>query len=722
MKRSLPALLLLLLPLVASPAPCACTFYLSHGGSDAASGDSLEFAFATRGRAHAAAVAASASGCCKSVNVRVGGGVWAGPWVFERGPPRVAAITYSGARSGAPTAISGGTTVASFSAGAGGIWRASVPAGTSGSQLFVGGARRPRARAPNVVGDASDAAAAFSAASTFAWASPLCAPPACAAGAAANGDGLVFAAGDGVDAGWDFSVAQVTAFTSPWATCVERVRAVFAANRTILFAARCGVPLGAFPAAETGERWLVENVRGALDAPGEWFLNVSSAELEYMPLPGEANPAGFSAVLAQRGSLLVVHEDGLAFEDVRVEFAEVDGGGGGGASPAGTGGRGGFAQTGAIEINASDVSLARVTVAHAGANCIVLRPNVSRVIIANSTLLDCGGHGVFMDTADAAADVLVTDARIAGVGFTYLAQPTGVLLNGGANVSAVHCDVRNSSYTGISVAWMHGARMPLAPAAPRFNVSFNRIADFGRGILSDFAGVRVAINNADACFVDDACYVPTLVSHNVITGGRHFNYGANGLYTDNAVAGVDAVANIVADVDGMGWQPHCGVNNTLTNTLVFDARAQRGGNCSANAYTAVVAGCDGWRFANGSVTHAPFAAALARSILVTTQCGLYSPFSVWPNPGPGFPGYFAATNFTAEDNVYFALPGSAPLDFPQGLSFAAWRAASGNDAASVISDPRIRDPRNGDFTVLPDSPAWARGWQAIDTSSVGPRP
>jgi len=412
-----------------------------------------------------------------------------------------------------------------------------------------------------------------------------------------------------------------------------------------------------------------------------------------------------------------VQQDGLAFEDLRVEYAEVDGGG--------AGGRSGFAQTGAVEVGASDVTLARVTVAHAGANCIVLRPNVSRVLIANSTLLDCGGHGVYMDTADAAADVLVTDARIAGVGFTYLAQPTGVLLNGGANISAVHCDVRNSSYTGISAAWMHGGRLPAAPsgAPPRFNISYNRIAGFGRGILSDFAGVRVAINNADACFLDDACYVPTLVSHNVITGGRHFAYGANGLYTDNAVAGVDAVANIVADVDGMGWQAHCGVNNTLTNSLIFDARAQRGGNCSAaGAYTAVVAGCDGWPLANGTVSRAPFAGALARNILVTTRCGLYSPVSVWPNPGPGFPGSHASANFSADGNVYFALPGSAALDFPQRLSFAAWRAASGNDAASVIADPRIRDPQHGDFTVLPDSPAWALGWQAIDTSSVGPRP
>jgi hypothetical protein len=48
-----------------------------------------------------------------------------------------------------------------------------VPHGVNASQLFVGGARRPRARLPNVAGDAAFAVDAFSAASTHAWA-PLC--------------------------------------------------------------------------------------------------------------------------------------------------------------------------------------------------------------------------------------------------------------------------------------------------------------------------------------------------------------------------------------------------------------------------------------------------------------------------------------------------------------------------------------------------------------------
>ena len=683
---------------LAAPLQIPCTFHLSLLGSDSAAGG-LTSPFSTLPRAHAAARAAAASGCA-AVTVHVGPGTWAGPWAFPPAP--FAPITYRGS-TGEPTILSGGVDVATLAAAGGGLWVARLPPGVNASQLYVGGARRPRARSPNVVGDPAFAMDAFSANSTHAWQAPLC--PSCPASDPANARGLVYGAMDGIDASWDFSEALVNVFSAPWSNCVEPVRSVTPQNRTVIFRGACGYALTAFPAYETGRRWLLENVRGALDAPGEWFLNATAQTLEYAPMPGEMLP-GFVATLAQRGSLLVVAQDGLAFEDITVAFS----------APDASGSLNGFSQSGAVEVAASRVALRRVTVARTGGNCVLLRPGVANVELSNATLLDCGGHGVYMATQDKAVSVLITDTRIHGVGFTYLSQPTGILLNGGDNISAVHNEVVNSSYTGLSVAWLHGAAVPPTPAPYRFNVSFNRVADFGRRVLSDFAGVRVAINNADTCFLNNSCYIPTLVQNNVITGGRHFAYGADGLYTDNAVAGVDLLDNIVADVDGMGVQPHCGVRNTLANTLVYDARGQRSGGCAA-----VVTGCDGWREANGSAIPAPFSAAFMGNIFVATQCTLYGAEGIWPNPAPQYPGNFAASNFSADRNVYWAAPGSLPLRFPRNTSFEAWRALSGNDAGSVVGDPLLRDPARGDFAVLPGSPAWALGWRAIDTGSVGPR-
>jgi len=327
-------------------------------------------------------------------------------------------------------------------------------------------------------------------------------------------------------------------FSSPWSTCAQQISAAFAANNTLLFAGICNYALGSFPTSDTGRRWLLENVRALLDAPGEWFLDTHAAVLLYVPMPAEAaaGPAGFEVVLPVNTSVVVVEQDGLAIEGVSVSFWALDHGGRSGAA---------MAQSGAVEVAAAtDVALVNVSVSHGGSNCVVLRPGVARVSILGCALTDCGGHGVYMDTLDNASSVLVSDNTVTGVGLVYLTQPTGILLNGGDNVSAVHNDVRNSTYTGISVAWMHGTHVPPATGAPayRFNVSFNRVTSFGLGVMSDFGGVRIAINNADECFVNGTCYVPALVANNVISLGRHFSYGADGIYTDNAVAGVDIVS------------------------------------------------------------------------------------------------------------------------------------------------------------------------------------
>ena len=64
-----------------------------------------------------------------------------------------------------------------------------------------------------------------------------------------------------------------------------------------------------------------------------------------------------------------------------------------------------------------------------------------------------------------------------------------------------------------------------------------------------------------------------------------------------------------------------------------------------------------------------------------------------------------------------------PLHYPNGTQgLPAWRAAWGCDVDSVEADPQLANPAAGDFDVLPTSPAWARGWETIDLSTVGPLP
>lgn len=744
MRFALTLLTLIAFSVRAAPSPVGvvsssspCELFLALDGDDFASGAcALRSAggcgpLASFAAAHAAAEAAASPtrGGCSHVVVHVGGGVWRGPWHFPRLPSGVSVgrITYRGAVDGLPTTITGGVTVAGFLPGPGGTWTAAAPpellqAPHPPAQLFVGGARRPRARAPNVPGDdPGDPAAAFSSNGTFEWASPLC--PSCAPSDRVNGGGLVWAAGD-VDASWPGLTAggaEVLVFSSPWSTCAERVAGAFDANRTLLFGSRCFYALGSFGTYDTGRRWLLENVHALLDAPGEWLFDAAAKEVLYIPMPHEAaaGPAGFEVILPVNTSLVVIERDGLTLEDVRVAHWALD--------PAGRVGAG-FASTGAVEVAAIDVALRNVSVAHGGSNCVLLHPGVARVAVTGCALTDCGGNGVYMATQDNASDVLVADCTITGVGLVYLSQPTGILLNGGSGVSAVHNAVVNSTYTGISVAWMHGAAVPPNPVVPpayRFNISFNRVASFGLGVLSDFGGVRVAINNGDECFVNGTCYVPTLVANNVISHGRHFSYGADGIYTDNAVAGVDVVDNLVYDVLGAGLHLHAGMNLTARNNLIYGQQCATTGGCAsqfASKAQGMINGATKWPvpLPNGSTAYInqPFAVNATLNVVVAAACSLFAPIGVWPNAGTQYPG--AAANSTFDNNVYWNTTGGT-LTFPLGLTLDTWRAASGCDTHSVAADPLIADAEGGNFTLLPASPALARGFRQIDTSQVGPR-
>jgi len=45
----------------------------------------------------------------------------------------------------------------------------------------------------------------------------------------------------------------------------------------------------------------------------------------------------------------------------------------------------------------------------------------------------------------------------------------------------------------------------------------------------------------------------------------------------------------------------------------------------------------------------------------------------------------------------------------------------GFEDGSIIADPMFKDYKNNDYTLLPESPAFKMGFEAIDMSDVGAR-
>jgi hypothetical protein len=75
-------------------------------------------------------------------------------------------------------------------------------------------------------------------------------------------------------------------------------------------------------------------------------------------------------------------------------------------------------------------------------------------------------------------------------------------------------------------------------------------------------------------------------------------------------------------------------------------------------------------------------------------------------------------NIVIRSNCYWNASG--PVVFPGGKDLLA-RQAAGQDADSIVADPRFKDPRHGDFLLAADSPALALGFEPLDPAAAGRR-
>jgi hypothetical protein len=90
---------------------------------------------------------------------------------------------------------------------------------------------------------------------------------------------------------------------------------------------------------------------------------------------------------------------------------------------------------------------------------------------------------------------------------------------------------------------------------------------------------------------------------------------------------------------------------------------------------------------------------------------------IYSNGVPMLGGRWSNGNFVLKSNCYWDASGKAP-EFPGGLTLSQWQE-QGHDAQSVVADPKFTDPANLDFSLAPDSPAFALGFKPIDTSHIG---
>ena len=160
----------------------------------------------------------------------------------------------------------GGIELPPFKVGADGVWETEVPDGIEFEQVWVGGVRATRARTPNRF---------------YLYMRQPCAD---APNSAFLADPADVAPLSELDK--EALDRVVVTYWQSWDMGYSRISALDAASGRLDLKMKPYWPF--FYWSRTCPRYALENYRGALDAPGEWFHDVKSGRLLYIPRSGES--------------------------------------------------------------------------------------------------------------------------------------------------------------------------------------------------------------------------------------------------------------------------------------------------------------------------------------------------------------------------------------------------------------------------------------------------
>jgi len=665
--------------------------------------------FATLQQARDAIRAARKAGDAGAWTVHVGKGFYplTEPVVFEPEDSGTAAapVIYRG-EGAAESRLCGGLVIAGWSETPDGKWVADIPALTNGTpayfeSLFVNGRRATRARHPNT-----------------GFFNPLAVsqtlltnqnPRAEYARATIRGRPSDIALLSQSPKG-ELRYAQVVVHHK-WDTTRRMLVEFDAATDTLCTQ---GAPWKHWNKWQTNSLYYVENVRAALDAPGEWFYDGCNGKLFYLPREGEklgraeviAPFPGCKTLVLFKGSPettnFVSH---LAFENLAFLYSD---------SPRRSDQviRGGIpsavlgnpeapgptqfepmqaaARTEAAIMadGAHAVAFRDCDIAHTGEYGIWFRAGCVSNRIERCAITDLGAGGIRIGDpggkgASASSNSVVTaltsfstafnvvDNCIITHGGRFHASATAVWIGHSPDNRITHNEISDHYYTGISVGWVWGYK---GSVAQRNTVAFNRIHAIGQRALGDMGGIYTLGTSFGTC-----------ISNNVIFDVDSYTYGGWGLYPDEGSEGIVFENNLVYDTKDGSFHQHYGRDNVLRNNILCFSR-----ECQV-AVTRVEP--------HRSVT-------VEQNIILWENAPNFSE-KRYPNS--------TKANVDWKRNLWWRTDG--PADF-KGMSFTEWQAL-GRDVQGAVADPLFKNAGKRDFRLKPGSPAEKIGFKPFDFSEAG---
>lgn len=441
-------------------------------------------------------------------------------------------------------------------------------------------------------------------------------------------------------------------------------------------------------------KYRVEHVFEGLLEEGDWYLDRAEGRLYYLPEADER--IDNTQLIAPVTEQLIVAKDVCNLKLEGIRFAYTDWSVYQNLAPTfpqfegddtlyASSPQGASNLPGVVSFeNARRCEVIDCEVAHTGYYGVDLVYNCQNMRIQGNVMTDLGAGGVKLNGAHADQPreertqyVTVADNDI-GLGGRVFLNGIGVISLHANHIRIVHNHIHDLYYSGVSCGWIWGYR-----ESTSFDntMEYNHIHGLGHGILSDMGGIYTL-----------SVQPGTKVRWNLIHDIEKANYGGWAIYPDEGSSHILIENNVSFDTSSSCFHQHYGRENIVRNNIWAFGR-------------------EGMVAFTRPEEHAGF--TFERNIVLTKGQPIYT--------GGGI------DNIHADANLFWDVDG-APLTWARNHKKAEdyqpldVLKEKGYDLNSVVADPKFVNAEAGDFTLAPDSPAFAMGFKPIDLTGVGVRP